>query len=134
VLAHSWSDMTFPARIFKKLVDPVIAPLLIGFGLVILIVCCHWPAPILAALGLIVLGTTLVTIDRFSTSPALPFILALHSLTYASLLALFIGALLHSANSFTPFHALDITASGVLIVIAVERILMALRTHSGLIG
>ena len=124
--------MTFPTRIANKTADSTIAPLLIGLGLAILIISGNWPAPVLAAVGFITLGATLATIDRFSNSPALPSLLVLHSLIYFCLYALFLGALLHSANPLSLFHVTDIASSGVLISIAAERVLAGLRTNSRL--
>ena len=56
-------------------------------GLAVLITFGKPPSPVLTALGLITLGATLTTIDRFSKSPALPFVLVAHTLTYGCLAA-----------------------------------------------
>jgi hypothetical protein len=111
---------------------PAAAPAFIALGLGILIVFGKSPAPVLTALGLITLGATLATIDRFNKSPALPFVLVLHTLTYGCLAALFLGALLHSANPFALIHVIDITSGSALILIAAQRAMAASRTHSGL--
>jgi hypothetical protein len=125
--------MTLPTQIANRTTDSAIAPLLIGLGLALLIVSGYLPAPVLAAIGCITLGATLATIERFSNSPALPSILVLHSLTYVCLYALFLGALLHSANRLSLFHVIDIASSGMLISIATMRILAGLQKHSGLL-
>jgi hypothetical protein len=129
-VAYRRSNMILPTRIANKTTDPATAPLLIGLGLALLIVSGYWPAPVMAALGFIILGATLATIDRFSNSPALPSILVIHSLTYSCVYALFLGALLHSANRLSPFHVIDIASSGLLISIAAERVLAGLRCNS----
>ena len=105
---------------------------LIAVGLALFILAIWLPAaPVVTAFSILTLGATNATIARFRNSPAITAALLLHSAIYASLYALFIGAILHAAVSTTPgalgaMPALDLAASIVPIAISLRRIATAL--------
>jgi hypothetical protein len=107
-------------------------PPLIVAGLAALIFGVAVPAiPAITALSILTLGVTNATLARFRNSPAITAVLLLHSATYASLYALFIGAVLHPAVSTFPgalgaMPALDLAASIVPMAISLRRIATAL--------
>ena len=108
------------------------ATALIGVGLLTLIVSAFWPsAPVVTAMAIIALGATGVTLARFQGNAALLTIVILHSLTYATLYAVFIGATLnsthqHSASNFAIWNTLDLTLSVFPMVVLLRRIYHAL--------
>ena len=129
--------LSFANRTTRKLLDPSAVPFLIGFGLATLLVLGGSTAPVLSAVGLIILGATLATIDRFSSSPALPAVLVLHSATYACVYGVFLGATLHkatsgAANGLTLVQTLDLIASALPVAVAAQRALAALRSQADL--
>jgi hypothetical protein len=113
------------------------APSLIGIGLATLIAGSFWPeAPVTTAMAMIALGTTDVTLARFSGRAALLPTTILHATTYASLYVMFLGATLHSASVSSAagvgvWTGLDLAASLVVVVIALQRIVRCVR-HSNL--
>jgi hypothetical protein len=108
-------------------------PQLIAIGLAILIVATWIPSlPVLTAMAVLALGTTYATLVRFRYSPLLAPVLVIHAATYATLYALFVGALFHaSARAASPqfslVDALDLFLSWLFLVVAARRIWTALR-------
>jgi hypothetical protein len=107
-------------------------PLLIIAGLAALILVAAFPTvPAITAFSILTLGATNATLARLRNSPAIAAALLLHSATYASLYAQFIGATLHAAASTPPgvlaaLPALDLAASIVPMAISLRRIAAAL--------
>jgi hypothetical protein len=109
-------------------------PALIAIGLGGLIASTWLPVPVVTAMAVLTLGVTEVTIDRFGRSAALLPIIALHSVIYAGLYGLFIGATLHAATSaFVAVRGgsplVDIAISSVPMAVALQRVVIALRRH-----
>ena len=108
------------------------APLIIA-GLAALILVAAIPTvPAMTALSILTLGATNATLDRAQRSPAILMTQLLHSATYGSLYALFLGATLHSAASapngeLGAIAALDIAASVPPAALALRRVAAALR-------
>jgi hypothetical protein len=109
-------------------------PVLIAIGLGGLIASAWLPVPVVTAMAVLTLGVTEVTIDRFGHSAALLTIIALHSVIYAGLYGLFIGAALHAATSASVAvrggsPLVDIAISSVPMAVALQRAVTALRRH-----
>jgi hypothetical protein len=93
--------------------------LLIALGLADLLAASQWPRlPVVTGMALVGLGATLVSIARFGSARRLQPLVAIHSIIYANLYIVLVGAVCHAALT-GPGHGLSwLQASDLLISIA----------------
>lgn len=102
--------------------------LLIAIGLAILILADWFPSlPVITAMAVLTLGATDATLARFHGTTVLRSVILLHTVTYATFYALFIGATLHAATaestaSLSGWILFDLAASTLPLVLSARRI------------
>ena len=98
--------MHFLSR-FAQFSGPNFGPLSIALGLTALLTSLLIPAVLaVTSMGIVALGATQATLTRFRLSPALPTIMLVHGVTYISLYAIFVCAVLYTP-SMGSAHALS---------------------------
>jgi hypothetical protein len=114
-----------PTKLASPAADARLGPPIIGAGLALLLAFFFWPAaPVATGMSLIMLGATLATVARHESGSRSRALIAFHLLTYASLYAIFVGAIL-DATRRTPAGVLslaarvDLTASALFFAVAI---------------
>jgi hypothetical protein len=105
------------------------APGWIGLGLTLVLCSFAWPlAPVGSGLAFVALGATQAMQARLQQAQVSAAWLVVHTLVYASLYALFVGAALHAAlpAGLGVWRAFDLAASAVLMTIIVRRVILEL--------